>query len=68
MRYLQFRALIHEELAQTPEGRTWAELRDRLNLPYDRPCQTWVARLEQEIGLRRTRTSGSELVWKLFGE
>jgi len=65
MRYVEFRDLIHEELRCNPTGRTWTELKDRLRLPYERPCPTWVGRLEQEIGLVRTKRSGAGLLWRI---
>ena len=65
MRYVEFRDLIHEELRRNPAGRTWVELKERLALPYDRPCPTWVARLEQEIGLSRAKHSGPALIWTI---
>jgi hypothetical protein len=67
MRYTEFRDLIREELDRSPEGRTWAELRDGLGLPYDRPCPTWTRKLEEQIGLTRTKGAGRALVWKLGG-
>ena len=48
MRYLEFKEAIHRELRRRPEGLTWIELRQRLNLPYDRPCQTWTNRLSRK--------------------
>ena len=65
MRYTQFRDLITRELRRRHRGLTWGELRDRLDLPYDRPCPSWVRRLEQEIGLARTRGTGRALIWSL---
>ena len=63
MRYVEFRDRIVEELRRTPAGRTWAELRDGLRLPYDRPCPTWVRRLETEEGVVRAKGTGRALVW-----
>ena len=51
MRYVDFRDAIQQELLHSPEGQTWADLRDRLALPYERPCPTWTRCLEREIGL-----------------
>jgi hypothetical protein len=68
MRYVEFESVIWEELVQHPEGLTWAELRERLDLPYDRPCPTWVRRMEQEVGLSRARGSGRAYVWKIRTE
>ena len=44
---------------------TWAQLRADLDLPYDRPCPSWTKRLEEEIGLTRTKGVGRALVWKV---
>jgi len=65
MKYVEFRDKINNELFEMPAGLTWAELRDRLNLPYDSPCPNWVGRLEQEIGLTRTDRVNRALVWKI---
>jgi hypothetical protein len=65
MRFVEFQSLICEELLQHPKGFTWAELGERLDLPYDRPCSTWVKRLEEESGLTRARGSGRAYLWKL---
>ena len=63
MRYVEFRDAVLEELRRNRDGMTWAELRDGLNLPYDRPCPTWVRRLE-ESGLERVKGPGRALVWR----
>jgi hypothetical protein len=65
MRYVEFKKIIKDELRKTPDGLTWVELRDRLNLPYIQPCPTWIKQLEDEIGLTRVKGSGRALVWKL---
>jgi len=65
MRYVDFRDSIHDELRRNPDGLTWRELRDRLDLPYDSPCSYWVERLEHEIGLSRIKGSGRAYLWKL---
>ena len=65
MKYTEFRHAIQTELLRRPEGSTWAELRDHLDLPYDRPCPAWTATLEREIGLVRVKGDGRALVWKL---
>jgi hypothetical protein len=62
MRYVEFRDSIRDELCRHP-GLTWAELRDRLSLPYDRPCPTWVKWLERDIGLSRAKGAGPAYVW-----
>jgi hypothetical protein len=63
MRFSEFRSAILHELRRQPEGLTWNQLRDQLALPYERPCPTWVARLEREEGLARLRREGPALVW-----
>ena len=65
MRYVEFRDAIRRHLRRRSRGRTWAELRDALDLPYDRPCPNWVGRLETEIGLTRTKGTGRALVWRV---
>ncbi len=65
MRYIEFRESIKKELRRHPEGFTWVELRDRLNLPYDRACPTWVKRMETEIGLVRAKGVGRAYVWRV---
>jgi hypothetical protein len=68
MRYVDFRDIIQRELRKNPAGLTWAELRERLYLPYDRPCPTWVECMEREIGLSRMRGSRRAYVWKVRPE
>ena len=64
MRYIEFRDAIQGELVRCPEGLTWIQLKNRLALPYDRPCPSWVKQLEKEIGLSRTRGNERAYVWK----
>ena len=63
MRYVDFRDFILRELQGSRMGLTWRELKERLDLPYDRPCPEWVSRLEQEIGLIRGKGTGRAFVW-----
>jgi hypothetical protein len=63
MRYVEFRDRVVEELRRHPSGHTWAVLRDRLDLPYDRPCPTWIRRMETESGLVREKGAGRAYVW-----
>ena len=65
MRYVEFREAVRATLADTPRPLTWRELRDAAALPYDRPCPTWVARLEREIGLTREKGPARAKVWSL---
>lgn len=65
MRYVEFKAAIQQHLQRNRRGATWAELRDTLALPYDRPCLEWTRQLEEEIGLTRRKGTGRSLVWEL---
>jgi hypothetical protein len=68
MRYMEFQNAIQEELLANPAGLTWAELRERLDLPYKQPCPEWIKRMEAELGLSRARGSGRAYVWKIEPE
>lgn len=68
MRYLEFRNTIEEELLQNPDGLTWAELKEKLNMSYNQPCPEWVRRMEEEVGLSRTRGTGRAYVWRIRPE
>ena len=66
MSYVEFRNAIVRELRRNPEGLTWFQLQQRLNLPYGRPCPTWTKKLEGEIRLSRIKRSGqAALVWRV---
>jgi hypothetical protein len=66
MTYIEFRNRIQSALRRRPAGYTWAELRDRLDLPYDRPCPSWMKELERDIGLmRKAGARGRAYVWVL---
>jgi hypothetical protein len=66
VRYTEFRDAIRGALRRTRSGLTWVQLRNRLDLPYDRPCPNWTRRLEDEIGLSRKKgPTGKSLVWRL---
>jgi len=67
MRYTDFKRAIYTRLRVEPAGRTWAQLKEDLRLPYDRPCPEWTRRLEEETGLVRRKGSGNALVWRLEG-
>jgi len=64
MSYDQFRDLIQAKLRERRRGMTWRELRDDLELPYDRPCPEWTRRLESDIGLIRQKGTGNAFVWR----
>ena len=63
VRYVDFRDVIEQELRRSPAGLTWAELKRRLDLPYDRPCPAWVEQMGREVGLARAKGSGRAHVW-----
>jgi hypothetical protein len=65
LRYTDFKEVICAELEHHPEGLTWMELKVRLALSYERPCPTWVQRLEEETGLVRTRNPGRPATWTI---
>jgi hypothetical protein len=65
MRYAEFRDLIEEELRKSRDGLTWAELKERLRLPYSVACPEWMRRLEEEIGLVRSKGDGRAYVWSV---
>jgi hypothetical protein len=65
MRYVQFRNAIKKELLESRAGLTWAELKERLDLPYKQPCPEWVKRMEEEDGLSRARGTGHAYVWRI---
>lgn len=65
MRYVEYRQRIADHLAKHTEGATWRELREALDLPYERPCPEWTRRLESEIGLVRRKGEGRALIWRL---
>ena len=66
MRYVDLRGSIKDDLLQCPPGFTWEELRERLQLPHDRPCGSWVRRMQREMGLTRARGSGRAYIWTLL--
>ncbi len=68
MRYEEFRDAVRGHLILNPQGATWKELRDALDLPYERPCPEWVKRLENDMGLCRKEKRGPALLWKMDSE
>ncbi len=64
MRYIDFKNMILKELRCNPDGLTWAQLKSHLDLPYDKPCQTWINQMEKDDGLRRVKGSGRAHLWK----
>ena len=65
MRYDDVKQLIKAELKETPQGLTWAELKNRLSLPYKTLCPEWTIQLEEEISLVRKKGIGRAFVWSI---
>ena len=65
MKYIEYRAALERELRRATEGLTWVELRERLALPYERPCPAWTQQLEKDIGLSRVPGPGRRLLWRI---
>jgi hypothetical protein len=66
MRYVEYKALIQTALKRNRNGLTWAQLKEKLDLPYQRACPQWTKRMESEIGLTRSKgETGRAYVWKL---
>jgi len=65
MTFEQFKQQVARTLGNYPAGLTRQELRQKAQLPYDRPCPEWTKRLEKELGLNRTDKQGNSLVWKI---
>ncbi|HCD34731.1 MAG TPA: hypothetical protein DER01_20145 [Phycisphaerales bacterium] len=65
MKYTEYRDAIADALKHENSGLTWKQLRDQLDLPYNRPCPEWTRRLEQEIKLTRVKGSSRALIWML---
>lgn len=68
MKYIEFKTKIQQALLDHPEGFTWKELKEHLNLPYKTPCPEWVKQLEDEIGLVRRREEKRAYTWRIISE
>jgi len=65
MSYEEFRTIIKEELAKSPEGLTWSQIRERRPELYQRfPANQWVRQMEKDIGLTRVKMKGKP-IWRL---
>jgi hypothetical protein len=62
--YGKFRKQIETILKVEPEGLTWTEIKQRLNLPQKVPNNRWVRKMEEDIGLERKTIKG-KTYWKL---
>ena len=65
MKYIEVKSLIKNELEISRDGLTWQELKERLNLPYNRLCPEWTSQLEIDIGLSRNKGTTRALIWTL---
>lgn len=63
MRYVEFRDQILGALHERPQGLTWNELKELLDLAYKQPCYEWLYRMEAEDGLRRAPGPGRAYRW-----
>jgi len=62
--YEKFKTQIEAILRVEPEGLTWTEIKQRLNLPQRVPNNRWVRRMEKDIGLTRSKEARG-IVWRL---
>ena len=62
--YEKFKTQIEAILKVEPEGLTWTEIKQRLNLPQRVPNNQWVRKMEKDIGLKRTRQARG-IVWRV---
>lgn len=62
--YEKFKTKIEAILKAEPEGLTWTEIKQRLNLPQRVPNNRWVRQMEEDIGLIRERIKG-RIHWRL---
>ena len=65
MPYSEFRERISEALEQSEGPLTWTEIRTTTGLPQKFPNNQWVRRLENDIGLQRTRDKQGIIHWAL---
>ena len=65
MKYDKFKNQIYTALQANPDGLSWKELRNTLNLPYEIPCQTWINQLVDEIQLIRSKGESRAYIWKI---
>lgn len=62
--YDKFKTQIESALKNEPQGLTWTEIKQKLNLPQKVPNNRWVRQLETDIGLTRTKEPKG-VIWKL---
>jgi len=63
--YEDFRATIKRTLNAVDGPLTWTEIRTAARFPQKFPNNKWVRRLEEDIGLTRTRDAHGIIQWKL---
>ena len=63
--YERFRDSIRETLESVQKPITWTELRTIARLPQAFPNNKWVHRLEEDIGLKRTKDVHGIINWRL---
>jgi hypothetical protein len=65
MSYEKFKQIIKEELKKSPDGLTWTQIRERRPEIYQKfPANQWVAQMEKDIGLVRSKRAG-KTIWTL---
>jgi len=62
--YEDFRDQVKRILESEPEGLTWTEINERLQLSWKAPYHKWVKRMERDIGLKREK-KGGKTIWRL---
>ena len=65
MRYEEVKAVLKNHLSENPEGQTWSQIKEQLNLPYETLCPEWTKQLETDIQLLRKPGAGRAYVWTL---
>jgi len=66
MSYLDFKEKILALLKTEPNGLSWTEIRQKLQLPQKVPNNLWVSMMEKDIGLlRRLDNKTAKIIWKL---
>jgi len=66
--YRDFKEKVAALLSTEPEGLSWTEIRQKLQLPQKVPNNLWVRMMEKDIGLlRRLDNKTAKVIWKLEG-
>jgi hypothetical protein len=64
VQYEEFKNKILKLLTDETNGLTWAEIKQKLDLPQRVPSNKWVRMLERDIGLIRIKEARG-IVWRL---